>query len=359
MAFTRRGRVRTPVLDIAYEEAGPVDGPVAVLSHGFPYDVRAFDDVAGVLAASGVRVIAPYLRGYGPTRFTDAATLRSGEQGALAQDLLDLLDLLDGLGLDRAVVGGFDWGGRAACVVAALHPSRVSGLVTVGGYNIFNPAFAQEPTHPEWERTYWYKYYFHSEAGRRGLERYRHELCELLWTTWSPEWADAATAYRASAASLDNPDFVDVVIHSYRHRSGLVAGDPRYAAIEEAVSADPRSRCRRSCSSRAPTASAGRAARRIAHRSLDRTRSASCPASVTTCRRRRHASSPMRCSAWSERMPRPQRVGGYSSPGRCVDSRSTVTERARRAVERSMSSATSAPRATPMVAQMRRRKPNT
>jgi pimeloyl-ACP methyl ester carboxylesterase len=236
MAFTRRGSVRTPVLDIAYEEAGPVDGPVAVLSHGFPYDVRAFDDVAGMLAASGVRVIAPYLRGYGPTRFTDAATLRSGEQGALAQDLLDLLD---GLGIDSAVVGGFDWGGRAACIVAALHPSRVSGLVTVGGYNIFNPAFAQEPTRPEWERTYWYKYYFHSEAGRRGLERYRHELCELLWTTWSPEWADAATAYRASAASLDNPDFVEVVIHSYRHRSGLVAGDPRYAAIEQALSAEP------------------------------------------------------------------------------------------------------------------------
>lgn len=236
MAFTRRGTVRTPVLDIAYEEAGPVDGPVAVLSHGFPYDVRAYDDVAGLLAASGVRVIAPYLRGYGPTRFTDAATLRSGEQGALAQDLLELLD---GLGIDSAVVGGFDWGGRAACIVAALHPSRVTGLVTVGGYNIFNPALAQEPTLPEWERTYWYKYYFHSEAGRRGLERYRHELCELLWTTWSPEWADAATAYRASAASLDNPDFVDVVIHSYRHRSGLVAGDPRYAAIEQALSTEP------------------------------------------------------------------------------------------------------------------------
>jgi len=236
MAFTRRGSVRTPVLDIAYEEAGPVDGPVAVLLHGFPYDVRAFDDVAELLAASGVRVVAPYLRGYGPTRFTDAATLRSGEQGALAHDLLDLLDAL---GIERAVVGGFDWGGRAACIVAALHPSRVAGLVTVGGYNIFDPAFAQEPTRPEWERTYWYKYYFHSEAGRRGLERHRHELCELLWTTWSPQWADAASAYRASAASLDNPDFVDVVIHSYRHRSGLVAGDPRYAGIEAAVAATP------------------------------------------------------------------------------------------------------------------------
>ncbi|GAA4372299.1 alpha/beta hydrolase [Agromyces bauzanensis] len=236
MGFTRRGTVRTPVLEIAYEEAGPAGAPVAVLSHGFPYDVRAFDEVAGFLAASGVRVIAPYLRGYGPTRFADAATPRSGEQGALTQDLLDLLDALD---IDRAVVGGYDWGGRAACIVAALHPERVAGLVTVGGYNIFDPALAQEPTRPEWERTYWYKYYFHSEAGRRGLERYRHELCELLWTTWSPEWTDAATAYRASAPSLENPDFVDVVIHSYRHRSGLVAGDPRYAAIEAAMYAQP------------------------------------------------------------------------------------------------------------------------
>ncbi|KRE23086.1 alpha/beta fold hydrolase [Agromyces sp. Soil535] len=236
MGFTRRGSVRTPVLEIAYEEAGPPDGPVAVLSHGFPYDVRAYDDVAGMLAASGMRVIAPYLRGFGPTRFTDAATMRSGEQGALAQDLLDLLDEL---GVERAIVGGYDWGGRAACIVSALHPSRVAGLVSVGGYNVFDAAFAQEPTRPEWERTYWYKYYFHSEAGRRGLERYRDELCELLWTTWSPEWADAVTAFRASAPSLDNPDFVDVVIHSYRHRSGLVDGDPRYAAIEAAVAAQP------------------------------------------------------------------------------------------------------------------------
>ncbi|MDQ0576906.1 alpha/beta fold hydrolase [Agromyces albus] len=236
MGFTSRGTVRTPVLEIAYEEAGPPDGPVAVLSHGFPYDVRAYDDVAGLLAASGVRVIAPYLRGFGPTRFTDATTLRSGEQGALAQDLLDLLDALE---IERAVVGGYDWGGRASCIVAALHPSRVTGLVTVGGYNVLNPARAMEPARPEWEATYWYVFYFHSERGRRGLEQHRRELCELLWTTWSPEWTDAAAAFRASAPSLDNPDFVDVVIHSYRHRYGLVAGDPRHAAIERAMAAEP------------------------------------------------------------------------------------------------------------------------
>ena len=236
MGFTRRGSIRTPLLEIAYEEAGPADGPVAVLSHGFPYDVRAFDEVAGLLAASGVRVIAPYLRGFGPTRFTDAATLRSGEQAALAHDLLDLIDAL---GLERPVVGGYDWGGRASCIVAALHPERVGGLVTVGGYNAFDAAFAMEPTRPEWEATYWYQYYFHSERGRRGLERNRDELCRLLWTTWSPEWADAATAFAASAPSLANPDFGDVVIHSYRHRFGLVEGDPRYAATDAAAASRP------------------------------------------------------------------------------------------------------------------------
>jgi pimeloyl-ACP methyl ester carboxylesterase len=232
MGFTRRGSVRTSVLEIAFEEAGPADGPVAVLSHGFPYDVRAFDDVAELLAASGVRVIAPYLRGFGPTRFTDAATLRSGEQAALAHDLVELLD---GLGIGSAVVGGYDWGGRASCIVAALHPERVAGLVTVGGYNVFDAAFALEPAPPEWERTYWYQYYFHSERGRRGLERHRDELCRLLWTDWSPEWADAASAFPASAPSLANPDFVDVVVHSYRHRFGLVDGDPRYARIAAAA----------------------------------------------------------------------------------------------------------------------------
>ncbi|WP_350348705.1 alpha/beta hydrolase [Agromyces sp. G08B096] len=236
MGFTRRGTVVTPVLEIAYEEAGDPGGPVVVLSHGFPYDVRAYDEVADVLAASGLRVIAPYLRGSGPTRFRDPATLRSGEQAALGQDLLDLLD---GLGIERAVVGGYDWGGRASCVVAALHPERIAGLVTVGGYNLFGARFGEEPARPEWERTYWYQYYFHSERGRRGLERYRRELCELLWTTWSPEWTGAAAAFAASAPSLDNPDFVDVVVHSYRHRFGLVAGDPAYAAMEAELAGEP------------------------------------------------------------------------------------------------------------------------
>jgi pimeloyl-ACP methyl ester carboxylesterase len=228
------GFITTPLLDIAYEETGTPDGVPVVLLHGFPYDVRCYDEVATRLP--GARVLVPYLRGFGGTRFRSADTPRSGQQAALAQDLLDFLDAL---GIDRAVVAGYDWGGRAACITAALWPSRVRGLVSVDGYNVQNLAYSGEPAPPEWERTYWYQYYFHSERGRRGLERNRDELCELLWRTWSPAWAGAATAFPASAPSLHNPDFVDVVIHSYRHRFGLAAGDPRYDRLEELIAAEP------------------------------------------------------------------------------------------------------------------------
>jgi len=236
MAFSSSGRVTTPVLDIAYEYAGEVGATPVILLHGFPYDVRAYDDVAGILAAKGVFVIAPYLRGFGPTRFRDDTTIRSGQQAALAQDLLDFMDALD---IRAPVLAGYDWGGRAACVAAALWPDRLRGLVSVDGYNVQNLALAGEPLAPEWERTYWYQYYFHSERGRRGLERNRDELCALLWRTWSPSWAGAAAAFAASAPSLHNPDFVDVVIHSYRHRYGLVDGDPRYQRLEDLIAEEP------------------------------------------------------------------------------------------------------------------------
>ncbi|MGC7094366.1 alpha/beta fold hydrolase [Amycolatopsis lurida] len=234
MSFSSAGHLETPVLDIVFEQAGDQDGTPVVLLHGFPYDVRAYEEVAAHLTAA--RVIVPYLRGFGPTRFRDQGTIRSGQQGALAQDLLDLLD---GLRIEKAVVAGYDWGGRAACIAAALWPERIAGLVTVDGYNVQNLAYAGEPAPPEWERTYWYQYYFHSERGRRGLERNRDELCELLWRTWSPEWTQAAEAFPASARSLHNPDFVDVVIHSYRHRYGLADGDPRYQHIEDKLAAEP------------------------------------------------------------------------------------------------------------------------
>ena len=241
MAFHERASVSTPVLEIGYEAAGerrPESVPV-ILLHGFPYDVRAYDEVADALAASGRYVLAPYLRGYGPTRFRgeEAEILRSGQQAALGRDLLEFMDAL---GIARAVVAGYDWGGRAACIAAALWPERVAGLVTCGGYNIQDIASSGEPASPESEYTYWYQYYFQSERGRRGLERNREELCKLLWRLWSPTWSAADAEFPATAPSLHNPDFVDVVIHSYRHRYALVDGDPRYQAVEEALAAQPR-----------------------------------------------------------------------------------------------------------------------
>jgi pimeloyl-ACP methyl ester carboxylesterase len=232
----RMKTVTTDLLEIAYEQWGPDDGAPVVLLHGFPYDVRAFEDVAPILADAGHRVIAPYLRGFGPTRFLAADTPRSGQQAAIGADLIGLLDALD---IDRAVLAGFDWGGRAACIVAALRPERVTGLVTVDGYNVQHIASADEPAPPAWEATYWYQYYFHGERGRIGLERNRDELCELLWRNWSPTWNFTPETFAASAPSLHNPDFVDVVIHSYRHRFGLVAGDPRYDALEAALAEAP------------------------------------------------------------------------------------------------------------------------
>lgn len=229
-------RVRAGVLDIAFHECGPPDGPPVLLMHGFPYDVHAYAEVAPLLAARGCRVVVPYLRGYGPTAFVDAATPRSGQQAALGADLLALLDAL---AIPRAVLAGYDWGGRAACVVAALWPERCSGLVSCSSYNIQNIAISQRPMAPEDELRYWYQYYFHSERGRAGLEQNRKALCKLLWRLWSPTWQFDDETWERSAAAFDNPDFVEVVIHSYRYRYALVAGDPAYADIEARLTAQP------------------------------------------------------------------------------------------------------------------------
>jgi pimeloyl-ACP methyl ester carboxylesterase len=230
-------QVHTDVLRIAYAESGNPDGPPVVLLHGFPYDIHAYDDVVPVLIAAGCRVVVPYLRGFGPTRFLSAETPRSGQQAALAHDLLDLMD---GLGIERAVLAGYDWGGRAACIVAALWPERVHGLVTGAGYNIQHIPSADTPQPPELEMQFWYQYYFHGERGRQGLARYRRELCHLLWRLWSPNWRFDEATFARTAASFDNPDFVEVVIHSYRHRFGLVDDDPAYEATEERLTHLPR-----------------------------------------------------------------------------------------------------------------------
>jgi pimeloyl-ACP methyl ester carboxylesterase len=228
------------VLQVAYLEAGAADGWPCVLCHGFPYDVHAYDEVVPALVDAGARVIVPYLRGFGPTRFLSATTLRSGEQAVLAADLLALLDAL---ALPRAVLAGYDWGGRAACIVAALWPDRVEALVSGNGYNIQNIARAWESAPPEQEAAFWYQYYFHSERGRRGLAANRCALITLLWRMWSPTWAFDAATFETSAPSFDNPDFVDVVVHSYRHRYGLVPGDPAAAEIEERLARQPAITC--------------------------------------------------------------------------------------------------------------------
>jgi pimeloyl-ACP methyl ester carboxylesterase len=181
-------------------------------------------------------VIVPYLRGYGPTRFLSAETARSGEQAALGADLLALMDALK---IESAVLGGYDWGGRAACVVAALWPERAVALISGNSYNIQNIARAMEPASPSEEAALWYQYYFHNERGQRGLEKDRRGVARLLWRMWSPSWTFDHATFERTATAFDNPDFVDVVIHSYRHRYGLAPGDPTYASIEAALAAQP------------------------------------------------------------------------------------------------------------------------
>lgn len=227
----------TGVLDLAFERHGEPEGFPVVLMHGFPYDPRSYREASARLAAHHADVVVPYLRGYGPTRFRSAQTLRSGQQAALASDLRDLID---GLGLRRPIVAGFDWGGRAACLTAMLWPEKVSGLVSVGGYNVHDvAAMSTVPEPPALEARNWYQWYFQNDRGRAGLQRYRRELALQLWREWSPGWGFDEGTFEASAASFDNPDFVDVVVHSYRVRYGLTPGDPAYDRLEAAVAPQP------------------------------------------------------------------------------------------------------------------------
>lgn len=223
-------------LNIAYYEAGPKDGPAVMLMHGFPYDIHSYVDVAPMLAARGCRVIAPYLRGYGPTRFRDQATPRSGEQAAIGADMMALMDAL---GIQRAVFAGYDWGGRAACIGAALWPERCIGLVSVNSYLIQDIARAMVPAKPEREVPLWYQYYFQLERGRAGLAANRRGIARILWQQWSPNWDFDETCFERTAVAHDNPDYVEVVIHSYRHRYGVVEGDPQYAGLQRQLAALP------------------------------------------------------------------------------------------------------------------------
>ncbi len=229
--------IDTDVLRIAYLESGQPEGWPVVLMHGFPYDVHAYDETAKRLVAEGARVLVPYMRGYGPTSFLHQDTMRSGQQAAFGADLREFIERLQ---LDRPIVCGYDWGGRAACIVAALYPHLVKALVSCNSYNIQDIASANNPAAPEHERRLWYQYYFHSERGRRGLTENRKALCRLLWELWSPTWAFKDEDYERTAESFSNPDFVEVVLHSYRHRYGLVPGDPAFDEMEWLLAARPK-----------------------------------------------------------------------------------------------------------------------
>lgn len=214
--------IRAGVLDVAFDRFGDPSGRSVVLLHGFPYDPRGYDDVARLLAESGYDVVVPYLRGFGPTQFVDTDTMRSGEQAAIGHDLRELIIALE---LNEPIVAGYDWGGRAACVVAAMWPELISGLVSVSGYLIQDIAAAvSTPVLPHLEKRYWYQYYLHSERGRAGLAAHRAEFAQTLWTDWSPTWRYGDSEFAATAPSFDNPDFVDVSVHSYRHRYGIEPG---------------------------------------------------------------------------------------------------------------------------------------
>jgi pimeloyl-ACP methyl ester carboxylesterase len=229
-------QVRAGVLDVAYAEAGPLDGVPVLLLHGWPYDIHAFDEVMPILAANGYRAIAPFLRGYGATKFLSADTMRNGQPAALAMDAVALLDALK---MEHAIFAGFDWGARTADIVAALSPERVRGLVAVSGYLIGSQQAGKQPLPPDAEYQWWYQFYFATDRGKLGYENNRHDFNKLIWRLASPQWKFADATYDQSAASFDNPDHVAIVVHNYRWRLGLVEGEAKYDDIEKRLAAGP------------------------------------------------------------------------------------------------------------------------
>jgi pimeloyl-ACP methyl ester carboxylesterase len=229
-------RIEAGVLNVGYAEAGPTGGPPVILLHGWPYDIYSFADVAPALAAAGYRVIVPFLRGYGTTRFLSGDTLRNGQQAALA---VDVIALMDALSIDRAILAGFDWGGRSADAVAALWPDRCRALVSVSGYLIGSQAAGTAPLSPAAEHEWWYQFYFATERGHAGYAKNRGEFSKLIWRLASPKWAFDDDTFNRSAAALDNPDHVAIVIHNYRWRISLAEGEPEYDELEARLAAAP------------------------------------------------------------------------------------------------------------------------
>ncbi|MEU7742010.1 alpha/beta hydrolase [Nonomuraea sp. NPDC049158] len=229
-------QIKAGVLNIGYAEAGPTDGPAVILLHGFPYDIQSFVEVTPLLAKEGYRVIVPYLRGHGTTRFLSDRTFRNAQQSVIA---LDIIALMDALKIQKAILAGFDWGSRTGDIIAALWPERCKALVSVSGYLITNREAQKEPLPPRAELAWWYQYYFATERGRLGLERYRHDFARLIWENVSPTWKFDDATFERTAVSFTNPDWVPIVIHNYRWRLSLAAGDPRYDGIEKRLAAAP------------------------------------------------------------------------------------------------------------------------
>jgi pimeloyl-ACP methyl ester carboxylesterase len=229
-------QINAGILNVGYAEAGPASGPVVILLHGWPYDIYSFVDVTPSLALAGYRVIVPYLRGYGTTRFLSDETIRNGQQSVVA---VDVIALMDALKIEKATVAGFDWGARTACIVAALWPERCKALVSVSGYLIGNQASGKMPLPPKAELQWWYQYYFATERGRAGYDKYRHDFAKLIWQIASPKWSFDDATFDRSAAALDNPDQVSVVIHNYRWRLGLAQGEAKYDDLEKRLAVAP------------------------------------------------------------------------------------------------------------------------
>jgi pimeloyl-ACP methyl ester carboxylesterase len=229
-------QIRSGVLDVGYVDVGPPDGPAVVLLHGWPYDIQSFAEVAPALTARGYRVVVPYLRGFGTTRFLSDETPRNAQQSAVA---VDTISLMDSLGIETAIVAGFDWGARTANIVAALWPERCRAMVSVSGYLIGSPEANKAPLPPRAELAWWYQYYFATERGRSGYDQYRHDFAKLIWQLASPKWNFTDATFEASASSFNNPDHVDIVIHDYRWRLGLAEGEARYDDLERKLAASP------------------------------------------------------------------------------------------------------------------------
>jgi pimeloyl-ACP methyl ester carboxylesterase len=236
VSFAPLKQIDAGLLNVGYAEAGPIDGPPVVLLHGWPYDIHTYVDVAPLLASAGYRVVVPYLRGYGTTRFLSDETFRNGQPSALA---LDAIALMDALEIEKAIVAGCDWGARTANIIAALWPERCKALVAVSGYLIGSQALGKVPLPPRAELQWWYQYYFATERGRAGYDKYRHDFAKLIWQIASPKWDFDDATFDRSAAALDNPDHVSIVIHNYRWRLALADGEPKYDALEKRLAEGP------------------------------------------------------------------------------------------------------------------------